>query len=234
LLTLGSAQVAEILSELGFDWLFVDCEHAVTESRDLLAILQAVGARAATLVRVPNQEASHIQKALDLGATGVIVPMVNTPEQAALAVRHARYAPGGIRGVGVARAHGYGLRFGQYSQSAESQTVVVLQCEHVEAVLNIEQIAAVPGVDAIFIGPYDLSSSLGCLGQLQDPAVVQAIDRVTACCRAARMPLGAFGLSAPALRPFREKGYTLLAAGIDTMLVGESARALIAELRRTP
>jgi len=106
MVTLPSPAIAEVLADLGFDWLFVDGEHGPLETREILAILQAVGDRVACLVRVPGAEESPIKKALDLGAEGIIVPQVNTVEQAAGAVRFARYAPAGSRGVGLARAHG--------------------------------------------------------------------------------------------------------------------------------
>ena len=112
--TLGCPTTAEILSSIGFDWLFIDGEHGPLDTGDLLGILQAADSRTPCVVRVPASGEIEIKKALDLGASGVIVPQVNTPEQAADVVRFARYAPLGARGVGLARAHGYGLQFQQY------------------------------------------------------------------------------------------------------------------------
>ena len=196
-----SPAVAEILADAGFDWLFIDGEHGPLETGDILAILQAVGDRIACIVRVPGAEEVPIKKVLDLGAEGIIVPQVNTVEQAASVVRYARYSPAGSRGVGLSRAHGYGMRFEQYLETANEQIAVIVQAEHVLAVENIESIVKVEGIDAVLVGPYDLAASLGKMGRIDDPAVTDAIEHVSKTCQAAGIPLGCFGLSAAAVRP---------------------------------
>jgi 2-dehydro-3-deoxyglucarate aldolase len=231
MVTLPCAATAEILAGLGFDWLFVDGEHGPLETRELTAILQAVGERAACLVRVPEASEVPIKKVLDLGAHGIIVPQVNTAERAADVVRFARYAPEGARGVGLARAQGYGQHFREYLESANREISVVVQAEHRDAIANIESIVRVPGVDAVLLGPYDLSASLGKMGKVDDPVVVDAIRRVTGVCRAAGMPLGFFGVSAAAVAPYVADGYTLIVAGVDTLFLGSGARALLDDLR---
>ena len=231
MVTLASGASAELLASLGFDWLFVDAEHGPLETRELLEILQAVGDRTACIVRVPEAAELPIKRALDLGAHGIIVPQVNTPEQAANVVRWARYAPEGARGVGLARAHGYGLKFRDYLSSANREIAVVVQAEHARAVENIEEIARVPGVDAVLLGPYDLSASLGLMGEIDHPTVVSAIDRVTEVCIAAGMPLGYFGVTAAAVQPYVARGYSLIVAGVDTLYLAGAAKALLEELR---
>jgi len=231
MVTLASAASAEVLATLGFDWLFIDGEHGPLETRELAAILQAVGDKTACIVRVPEAAEVPIKKALDLGAHGIIVPQVNTAEQAANVVRWSRYAPEGERGVGLARAHGYGLKFREYLSAANREIAVIVQAEHARAVENIDAIVRVPGVDAILLGPYDLSASLGKMGQIDDPAVIAAISRVTDACAAAGMPLGYFGVTAAAVRPYAARGYTLLVAGVDTLFLANGAKALLAELR---
>jgi 2-keto-3-deoxy-L-rhamnonate aldolase RhmA len=231
MVTLPSAAVAEILAGLGFDWLFIDGEHGPLGTRELLEILQAVSHKTACIVRVPSSDEVPIKNILDLGAHGIIVPQVNTAEQAANVVRFARYAPEGARGVGLARAHGYGQRFGEYLSTANAEVAVIVQAEHVRAVENIEAIVKVPGVDAVLLGPYDLSASLGKMGQIDDPLVVDAIRHVSDTCRAAGMPLGYFGVTAAAVRPYVELGYTLIVAGVDTLILGNGAKALLGELR---
>jgi 2-keto-3-deoxy-L-rhamnonate aldolase RhmA len=233
MVTLPVPAVAEILADLGFDWLFVDGEHGPLETREILAILQAVGDRVACLVRVPGAEEAPIKKALDLGAEGIIVPQVNTAEQAAGVVRFARYAPAGARGVGLARAHGYGLRFPEYLETANRRVAVIVQAEHARAVENIESIARVEGIDAVLLGPYDLAASLGKMGRIDDPAVTDAFERVTEACQAAGVPLGYFGVTAEAIRPYLGRGYSLIAAGVDTLFLAGAARRLLAELGRS-
>jgi 2-keto-3-deoxy-L-rhamnonate aldolase RhmA len=231
MVTLKTPAVAEIIASAGFDWLFIDGEHAPLETCDILGILQAVGDRIACIVRVPGAEEVPIKKALDLGAEGIIVPQVNTVDQAASVVRYARYSPAGSRGVGLARAHGYGMRFEQYISAANDQTAVIVQAEHAIAVENIESIVKVQGIDAVLVGAYDLAASLGKMGRIDDPGVTDAIEHVSKTCQAAGIPLGCFGLSAAALRPLKDRGYTLIAAGIDTLFLAGAARKMLDDLR---
>lgn len=231
MVTLACSSTAEILSNVGYDWLFIDGEHGPLETNELLTILQAIGGRTASIVRVPEGNEVAIKKVLDLGADGVIVPQVNTAQQAADVVRFARYEPLGARGVGLARAHGYGLSFQEYVDSANDRVSVIVQAEHARAAENIEEIVKVPGVDAVLLGPYDLSASLGQTGKLDDPSVVAAIDRITTVCQAAKMPLGYFGVTSAAVKPFIERGYTLIVAGVDTLLLGVAANRMLSDLK---
>jgi len=231
MLTLPSPAVAEILAALGFDWLFIDAEHGPLGTTELLAILQTVDRDTACLVRVPAAEEVPIKQVLDLGAAGIIAPQVNTADRAAAVVRYARYSPAGARGVGLARAHRYGLAFREYLASANDEIAVVVQAEHIDAVENIEAIVAVAGIDAVLLGPYDLSASLGRMGEVDHPAVVEAIEHVTRVCLDAGMPLGFFGVSAEAVAPWMARGFTLIVAGVDTMLLAGAAKPLLEALR---
>jgi 2-dehydro-3-deoxyglucarate aldolase len=231
LVSLPTAASAEILAGAGFDWLFIDGEHGAIETRELLAILQAVGHRTACVARVAQATETPIKRALDLGAHGIIVPQVNTPAQAADVVGWARYAPDGTRGVGLTRANGYGLPAREALDAANREVAVIVQAEHVQAVEHIEAIVRVPGVDAVLLGPYDLSASMGRMGELDDPAVVAAIDRVIAACRAVGMPIGYFGATAAAVRRYAARGCTLLVAGADTLHLASAAKAMLDDLR---
>ncbi len=230
LISLNSSEVAEMLASLGFDWFFLDNEHSPLEALELQGIMRAAGSTPC-IVRVSHSAEVPIKKALDSGAAGIIAPMVNSAEQAAQVVSWAKYPPVGTRGVGIGRAHGYGLKFQEYVARANDEVAVIVQCEHIDAVNDIDRIVRVPGVDAVLIGPYDLSASMGRLGQVTQPEVVAAIDRVTAACRAANVPLGIFGLSAQAVQPYIERGYTLIVAGVDTVLLGQAAAQLLAHLK---
>ena len=231
MITIADPTVAEILADVGFDWLFIDGEHGPLGTQEVLAILQAVDAKVPCIVRVPECAEAPIKQMLDIGAAGIIVPQVNSAEQAADVVRYAKYAPEGSRGVGLARAHGYGARFAEYLQAANSEILVVVQAEHAEAVQNIDEIVKVEGVDAILLGPYDLSASLGKMGEVSDPVVTQAIDKITDACKANEMPLGYFGVNAEAIRPYQEQGYTLLVAGVDTLILSGGATRLLKDMR---
>ncbi len=231
MVTLPTASTAEILADVGFDWLFIDGEHGPLTTPDILGILQAVSHRVACIVRVPICDEAEIKKVLDLGAQGVIVPQVNTAEQAADVVRFARYAPAGGRGVGLARAHGYGFRFADYVASANDDVVVIVQAEHRTAVENIESIVKVPGVDCVLLGPYDLSASYNKMGQISDPEVLAAIAKITATCQSASIPLGYFGVNAEAVAPYAAQGYTLLVAGVDVLFLGNGARKILKDMQ---
>lgn len=231
MVTLGSREVAEVLGEVGFDWLCLDGEHGALEPSVLQGLLQAIDRTVPAIVRVPELNEADLKHVLDIGATGVMVPQVHTAEQAALAVRWSRYPPLGTRGVGVARAHHYGFQVSEYLQHANEQVTVIVQAESAEAVRNIDAIAQVPGIDAVLIGPYDLSASLGHAGELGHPEVRAAIARVAEACQARGVPLGIFGLTVDAVRPYAAQGFRLLLVGVDSVLLGQAARDLLTGAR---
>ena len=231
LVTLSDPQAAEVLAGSGFDWLFVDGEHASLGIRDILGILQAVDHRVPCAVRVPANEEVYIKRALDSGAAGVIVPRVNDLEMVQQTVRHAKYSPLGERSVGLSRAHGFGSHFEEYVTTANQRTAVIIQIEHRDGVGNIDAILGVQGVDAVFIGPYDLSASLGKTGRLSDPEVVGCIHRVRDACLARKVPVGIFTTDAGAVPSLAEQGYTLIAVGMDTVMLSESAKRIMDQSR---
>lgn len=231
MVTLSAPEISEILSQMGFDWLFVDGEHGAFDIGDLKSLLQTVGDRTAVLVRVPAIDEVPIKSALDLGANGIIVPQVSTADQARQVVQFSRYPPQGGRGVGLGRAHGYGSRFHEYMESANQTVSVVIQAEHIDAVNNMEQIVQVPGFDSILVGPYDLSASIGKMGEVDHPEVIEAIDHVAQVCLAANVPLGIFGTHTEAVRPYMDRGFKLIVAGTDTGFLASSARRLLEQLQ---
>lgn len=232
LLTFGATEVADILAGAGFDWLFVDAEHGALDPRDVLMILQAVGGRVPCLVRVPILDEAWIKRALDAGADGVIVPQVSTADQAERAVRYAHFAPRGTRGLGTSRANRYGNSMAGVLDRAREQTVVVVQAESGEAIKNIESIARVSDLDAVFVGPFDLSASLGRPGEVDHPEIRKAINRVSEACRGAGVRTGIFALGAAGLKNRPAEGFTLLAAGVDSRLLGGAVESLVQELRK--
>ena len=230
LVSLGIPEIAEVLACAGFDWLFLDAEHSPL---DVLALQHLVLGAGSTpcLVRLAASSELYVKQALDIGAAGIIVPQVNSAEQAAQVVRWAKYPPVGTRGVGAGRAHGYGFAFKEYLAEANDNTVVVVQAEHGDAVKNIKAIVQVAGIDAVLVGPNDLSASLDHLGDPTHPEVVAAIERVTEACRGVGLPLGIFGMSPAAIKPYLDWGYTLIVCGIDTLLLGTAARDLLKQIK---
>jgi 2-dehydro-3-deoxyglucarate aldolase/4-hydroxy-2-oxoheptanedioate aldolase len=230
IITLPSPEVAEILAGLSFDWLWVDMEHAPFSIRDVQRIVRAADGRCPCVVRTPSADEVWMKRALDTGAVGVIIPHVSTPEEARNIVRYCKYPPDGTRSVGVARAHGYGLSAKEYMDRANQDVLVILQIEDVEGVRNAESIAGVDGADAIFIGPYDLSGSMGKLGEVDDPDVKRNIEKVRVACTDAGMPVGIFGMDVDSATTYINDGFTLIALGMDTAFliraVGEALKAL--------
>ena len=229
MITLPTPATAEILADVGFDWFFIDGEHGPLGTTEILSILQTVGNDVACIVRVPEAAETPIKRILDLGAAGIIVPQVNTADEAANVVRWAKYPPIGSRGVGLARAHGYGARFAKYLDNANDETVVIVQAEHTTAIRNIESIVAIPGIDAVQLGPYDLSASMDRMGEINDPDVIAGIDRVLSVCRTAGMPVGCFGIAARDVASDIERGCTLVTVGVDAMILGVAAEKLLSE-----
>ena len=231
LLSLPSPELAEIASAAGFDWLFLDMEHGALDPGDVLRLVQAARGPCACLVRIPENREMWVKKALDAGAAGVIVPHVNEAAEAASAVRWSKYPPEGERSVGFTRANLYGARFQDNVETANRETVVVAQVEHIDGVRAIDSILSVPGVDAVFVGPYDLSASMGKPGRIQDPDIRRAIRSVASACAARKVPVGIFAAGLPASAKALREGYTLVCSGIDVGLYSESAGAVIRGLK---
>ena len=222
---------AELLAGIGYDWLILDTEHGPYGPLEAQRALQAVGRRCPCVVRVPASDDVWIKKALDIGAAGVLVPMVNTAAVAAHVARACKYAPAGTRGMGLARAHGYGAGFEDYVAQANDRVAVIVQAEHIEAVENIETIVRVPGLDAIFVGPYDLSASMGKPGQVSDPDVQAAIRRVRDAALAAEVRLGIYCSDTKAARGFLRQGYTLIGMSTDLNYLAQAAGDALAAAR---
>ncbi len=232
LITIPSAEVGEIMAGVGFDWLFIDTEHSPFNALGAQAILQAAGQNCPCVVRVPANDEVWIKKALDIGADGIIAPQVNSAADAEAIVRMCKYPPDGTRGVGIGRAHQYGLGFNQYMERANNDIAVILQAESAQALENISEIVKVPGIDAIFIGPYDLSASLGKMGQLTDPEIKQAIQTIADACKEAGVRLGIFAATAEAVEPFIQQNFTLLAIGTDGLLMAQNAKEILKTLKQ--
>lgn len=234
---IGHPAVAEILADAGFDWVCVDLEHGAIGIESMTDIFRTLAAfECAPVARVPANGPVWIHRCLDAGAQGLIVPMVNSAAEAEAAVREAKYPPRGRRGYGYARANGYGARFDAHARAANEDIAVIVQIEHRAAIENLEAILDVDGVDGTFIGPYDLSGSFGVPGRLHHPAVRKALARYRAVCRRHGKAMGLH-----VVRPNErnvpqaiQDGYALIALGLDTVFLGERARAALHAAGRMP
>lgn len=190
-LSLSCPAVAEIMAGAGWDWVLIETEHTPFTLESLEYTLMAFNGRdTVPIVRVPWNDRVIIRQVLDLGAEGVLVPHVGSPEEAQQVVAACRYPPEGVRGFGPMRASDYYRETEEYIRTANEGVIVAIQIEHIKAVKAVQQILAVPGIDVVLLGPMDLSASLGLLGQLDHPQVVEAIEQVIAEALRAGIPVG--------------------------------------------
>ena len=230
IITIPAPEVGEIFAGAGFDWLFVDLEHSTLSVREAQTILQAASPTPC-ITRVPANDEVWIKKALDIGSAGLVIPMIRSAEDAKKAVRLCKYPPEGARGVGLARAHGYGAKFQEYVSAANDELAVIIQIEHIDAVNDIEEIVRIQGIDGWFIGPYDLSASMGKPGATTAPDVLDAIQKVKETARKANLPLGIFCSTIEAARSYMRDGYAFLVVGIDTALIAQTAKQMVGSLK---
>lgn len=232
-ITMNSPTVAEILSHVGLDWIWLEMEHSALDEQAVLAMLQATnGADVSTVVRVPWNDKTMIKRVLDLGPDGVLIPLVNSREEAEYAVRAMKYPPWGERGAGLGRAQSYGINMGEYMKTANDEVMTTLMIEHVKAVENIEEILAVKGVDSVMVGALDLSGSMGMLGQTDRPEVEGAIQKVLAACKKAKVPPGIITVDPDTANRRIREGFQHLIIGIDVLTVLGGAKAALGKIER--
>jgi len=222
--SLCSNIVAEIIGDSGFDWILLDAEHSPNEASDLLRQMQALGrSRSTPIVRPPWNDPVTIKRILDVGAPALLIPFVQNAEEAKAAVAACRYPPRGVRGITVS---GRGARYGRvkdYLKRADEEICVLVQVETGEALAQLEAIAAVDGVDGVFIGPSDLSASLGHLGDQQHPVVQAAIKDAAARLKALGKAAGILTPVEADAKRYIDWGYTFVAVGSDLGLLAKAA-----------
>ncbi|ALS59479.1 4-hydroxy-2-oxoheptanedioate aldolase [Pandoraea norimbergensis] len=228
---LATPYAAELCAGSGFDWIVIDGEHAPNDLRSTLAALQAVAPYPShPVVRLPQGDAVLIKQVLEIGATTLLVPMVESADMAAALVSAMRYPPQGTRGVGsgLARSSRWN-RYDDYLHAANDTACLLVQVETAEALAQVDAIASVDGVDGVFIGPADLAASMGYLGQATHPDVRKAIEDGIARIRAAGKPAGILCVDETLARHYLDLGVTFIAVGIDTSLLANASRALAAK-----
>jgi len=226
----GHPVIAELMAGEGFDWICVDMEHTATDYASFQSVAQALGRYDCDLLaRLQDCDPVQAKRVLDAGADGIIVPMVNTAEQARRAVAMAKFPPDGIRGVAFSRASDYGRGFQEYVRDHNANVIVAVMLEHIEGVRNADAILSTSGVDAAFIGPYDLSCSMGLPGQLDHPEVISAqAEILAACLRHGVAPgLHVVQVAPERIRRSIEQGFRFIACGLDTEFIIHSSRAIL-------
>ncbi len=233
-ITISHPSIPEILLQSNFDWLVIDMEHSAINLEGvqvLASIIESKGC--APLVRVGENDPQLIKRVMDIGAHGVIVPMVNSKKDAQQAVNSVKYPPEGIRGVGLYRAQKYGTGFEDYKKWLSKESVVIVQIEHIDGVKNIEEILSVKGVDGCIVGPYDLSASLGDPGNFENNQMLEALEKVKKACKNSEKPLG-FHVVPPDISELNKKkdeGYNFLAFSIDFLFLGEKCKSELNKLK---
>ena len=231
-ITMNSPVVAELMSHIGFDWLWIETEHSSLTEENVLTMLQAAnGSDVSTCVRVPWNDKTMIKRYLDTGPDGIIIPLVNSREEAEAAVRAMKYPPVGERGAGLSRAQAYGLHMGEYMATANEEVMTTLMIEHIKAVANIDEILAVEGVDSVIIGALDLSGSMGLLGQTSDPRVEGAIQTVLAASKRAKVPCGIITVSPEQANERIAQGFTQIIMGIDVLYLVSGITGALAQIK---
>jgi 4-hydroxy-2-oxoheptanedioate aldolase len=232
-LDLGSPSSAEITAAAGYDWLLIDLEHGAATEADLLGLIQAVDVRGGVaLVRPQSGERIRIGRALDMGARGVMVPRLESAEEAREAVTYLRYPPDGIRGVAT-RVRGAGLGVVRHAdvRRLNERVVGIIQIESAGGLRDADTIAAIDGVDVLFVGPADLSHSLGIPGQFEHADYLGALDRVVAACRAHGKAAGILVYDTAVVPRLLEIGFTFVGIGADAAFVAEGAKRALAAIR---
>jgi 2-keto-3-deoxy-L-rhamnonate aldolase RhmA len=234
-ITLNNPSIAEIMADAGFDWLCVDMEHSVTdyaEAQQLILAIQSKGIKA--FVRVGENNTRIIKRVLDAGADGIIVPSVNSAAEAKRAVDSLKYPPLGKRGVGLSRAQNYGFGFENYRDVVSKNIKLIVQIEHIDAIRELDSIIQTEGVDGTFIGPYDLSGSMGKPGQWNEPDVKAAIKTYEETAKKYNKLIG-FHVVPPDYKLVEEKineGYDFIAFGFDAMFLGTMIRNQLQMLKK--
>ena len=226
-ITLNNPSIAEIMADAGFDWLCIDLEHSVTdyfETQQLILAIQSKGIKA--YVRVGENNTRIIKRVLDAGADGIIVPSVNSAVEAQKAVAAVKYPPYGKRGVGLARAQLYGFGFDYYRDVTSKEVKLIVQIEHIDAIRELDKIIQTDGVDGTFIGPYDLSGSMGHPGEWNSPDVISALKTYEDTARKYNKLIG-FHVVPPDYSLVEEKidkGYNFIAFCFDAFFLGNTIR----------
>jgi 2-dehydro-3-deoxyglucarate aldolase len=232
---IGHPAIAEILARAGFDWVCVDMEHGAIDLESMTNIFRTLhGFGCVPVARLPMNDPIWIHRALDAGARGLIIPMVNNSMCARKAIEDAKYPPWGTRGFGYSRANMHGRDFDEYIATANDEIAMIMQIEHKDAISWLGEICQVDGVDGLFIGPMDLSGSMGVPGQMAHPDVVDALEIYKRTCKKHNMAAGMHIVKpdSQSIRTNIEHGYTLLALGVDTVFLNTGGSSALACARR--
>ena len=227
--------ITEIMSNCGFDFLCLDAEHSALDYFSALQLFQAMKAgnpNCAPLVRMQGNKYADTKRYLDAGALGVIAPLVNSRKETEYLVESVKYPPLGNRGVGYGRSHAYGFEFDHYMEFAKENIFIAIQIEHIDAVNNFDEISNVAGIDAIFVGPYDLTASMGITARFDNPDYLNALEYVNRICHEKGLISGIHVVqpSSDEVIKKHKLGYNLIAYSLDITIIGTNCRNAIKQI----
>ncbi len=231
---IGHPACGEVFARAGCDWVCVDLEHGAQDLETMTNVFRAISAfDCVPVARLPLNDPIWIHRTLDAGARGLIIPMVKTAAEAEAAVSEAKYPPRGVRGFGYSRANLHGMDFDSYIQSANYEIAMVMQIEHKDAIDQLDAILEVDGVDGLFIGPLDLSGSMGLTGQMEHPQVATALNSFRDACaqHGASAGMHVVRPTSQNVREAVEKGYTMIALGLDAVFLDAGITAALEAAR---
>jgi len=233
--TLGHTSIPEIMGNAKFDWLAIDLEHSVIDIQKTQELIQTIDLKALpSFVRLTANKSDLIKRVMDAGATGVIVPMVNSEKDALKVIESVKYPPIGKRSVGLARAQGYGQDFDIYKKNVNKKSIIIVQIEHIDAVKNIDKILSLKEIDGYIIGPYDLSGSMGITGKLQDKKVLDAEKVVLKAAKKYKKSRGIHVVD-PDVNIVKQKikaGYNFIAVGTDFLFLGNNCISTMDKIKK--
>ena len=233
-ITLGHPSIAEIMANAKFDWLVLDMEHSVLELSEIQTLIQVLDMKECpAIVRLTSNHPDQIKRVMDAGAHGVMIPMIKSASDAKSAVQAVYYPPRGNRGVGLARAQSYGAKFQEYRDWLEKNAVIIAMIENIDAVDSIDAILSVDGIDAYIIGPYDLSGSIGHIGEFNHPKVISAIEKVLESGKKLGKP-GGIHVVEPNQEELQQRiaaGFSFIGYGLDIRILDTLCRSHIQNIK---
>lgn len=226
-----SSDNAEVLANSGTDMIMIDGEHGAMSMETAGKLISQMKNSTTPLLRVPWNDMVMVKQGLDMGAAGIMIPMVNSKEEAERAVQYCHFPPRGVRGVGAGRASLFGINSKEYLPFAKNEIQIIIQIEHIKAVEAIDDILSVPGVDVAFIGPFDLSTSMGIMGEIDHPEMVKAIERVLEACNKHHVVPGI--MTGPGLmQKHIDMGFRFLLGGSDALFIHQGITRCLEEFKQ--
>lgn len=223
----GSPVVAELLALCGFDWVCIDAEHSAVSMETALQMVTAIEKHGAEpFVRISTNSEVEIKKFLDMGVRGIIVPMIKSLEEAKSAIAGIKFPPEGRRSFALPRCNAYGLNSDEYFREANRNIFVCIMIEHVDALPELDQIFSLPAIDAVLVGPYDLSGSMGIPGKFEDPAFIEALELIYTKARENKIRMGIHEVhpTPEKISSLIDQGYRFIACGLDTLFILNEGR----------